>query len=1001
MWVARAVLAFLLTVPYTLIVFVVPVLGREGYTVRITMACPSPAMGQLFFDVGQGIREEDSSRVPVVPEMRTYDFGVQSGTVRALRLDPGATSGRYTIRSAEILRPDRARLTVLDVQSVSALNQLSIVDKNDKQIVFESPPGSTDPYFYFNLPAPLELKALTESRRKLVARLFAGWLVGLFVIVSIERLGRHLPWPAGFAQRLRRLRWRPTFVIVGAATVATCAATYPLVFFNRSLVSPGNGPVAMLYDHAPFVPGSQQYDLEDARGGDVGAAMWAFVPYSVVERNAIRHGEWPLWLRNSGAGRPLWGQGQSFLLDPLHWLTLIGADPAPGWDLKFIAHRLVFAIGIGTAAFFATGAVVPAAIAAAATPFSGLYAFRFNHPAAFAPTYAPWILVAWFALGAAATWRVRWRYALLLALATTLTTVSAPPKEALVMVIVTETIGLLALVWANAPWRQRVRGLAAAGMAGVVAILVSAPDWLVFLDTLRQARTTYDAPVVALATQASALGFVLGNLTPLTLQPGLTPLAVALSVCAVLSPFVLKSQRSLAACAVGAAALIALGFGAVPTPWLLRMPLVRNISHFGDVVMTALMVPVSILAAGGIQALRRAGLAARTLSTVVLAVLAVLVLSESGGIAAFAQFHLWLLACIAVVVISVPFTVGAAVDHPARALPYLSALVGFVMLSELGGLHLNTGRSAIDKLLAQPTTRVDLSVQSPAIDQARAKVKEPTRAVGLDGLLFQGTQALYGLEGIGGPDALEIGPYEDLLDAGGTTRQWGWLTLVGANRVTDLDPLLDLLNVGIVVTHQDERPAGLSKDEPDQDLVIDTATRPSRWPRAFFVDGVRQYATLPELMQLVRAEHAPFAAVEGTDNRALRSTYTLAKHERGVVPATDYVLTTNGTAFRVDAPGPGIAVLTETYVRDDFRATLNGTPVPYLRVNHAFKGVVIPGAGVWNISFVYRPRYWNVAWIGAALGVLIAVVVAVAAFRRRPSDPSTTPPAPDRARLSF
>src|SRR5262249_44793831 len=284
MWVARAVLAFLLTVPYTLTVFVAPVLGKEGYIVRITMACPSPAMGQLFFDVGRGIREEDSSRVPVVPGLHTYDFGVPTGTLRALRFDPGATGGRYTIQLAEILRPDRGRFTVLDAHALSSLNQLQIVEQDDKQIVFDSPPGSTDPYFFFNLPAPLVLETPTVTKQQLVARMVVGWLVALFVILSVERLCRQFAWPATMAQRLRRFRWRPTVTIVGAATLATCAATYPLLFANRSLVSPGNGAVAMLYDHPPFVPGSQHYDLEDVRGSDVGATMWAFVPYSVVER---------------------------------------------------------------------------------------------------------------------------------------------------------------------------------------------------------------------------------------------------------------------------------------------------------------------------------------------------------------------------------------------------------------------------------------------------------------------------------------------------------------------------------------------------------------------------------------------------------------------------------------------------------------------------------------------------------------------------------------------
>ena len=83
----------------------------------------------------------------------------------------------------------------------------------------------------------------------------------------------------------------------------------------------------------------------------------------------------PLWNRYNAAGRPLWGQGQTFLLDPLHWLTIVTPDLTLGWDLKFIAHRLLFALGIGVATLLATGAAVPAVIAATAAPFVSVYLF--------------------------------------------------------------------------------------------------------------------------------------------------------------------------------------------------------------------------------------------------------------------------------------------------------------------------------------------------------------------------------------------------------------------------------------------------------------------------------------------------------------------------------------------------------------------------------------------------------------------------------------------------
>jgi uncharacterized membrane protein YfhO len=90
-----------------------------------------------------------------------------------------------------------------------------------------------------------------------------------------------------------------------------------------------------------------------------------------------------------------------------------------------------------------------------------------------------------------------------------------------------------------------------------------------------------------------------------------------------------------------------------------------------------------------------------------------------------------------------------------------------------------------------------------------------------------------------------------------------------------------------------------------------------------------------------------------------------------IVPAREYQLTANTTSFAVHSSGPGVAVLSETFLPDDFRVTLNGQRVPYFRVNHAFKAVVIPSAGDWKVKFEYRPDYWELSLVMAGLGVLL------------------------------
>jgi hypothetical protein len=456
-------------------------------------------------------------------------------------------------------------------------------------------------------------------------------------------------------------------------------------------------------------------------------------------------------------------------------------------------------------------------------------------------------------------------------------------------------------------------------------------------------------------------------------------------MCALFAPALLRARRALGACAVSVLGLIALAFGLLPAALLLQVPLVRNINHFADVVMTALMVPVLVLAAGGVQLLYVSGRSVRVRLTVVLTIAATLLLSYTGGWPAFSRLDQWLNACALAVVVSMPFMISALRRHSGSALPQISVVASVLLLSDMGGLQLFTDHPVIDHLLPQPAARVNLIANSPAIEQVVRNQSAPTRAVGFGLLLFQGTQALYGLEGIGGPDALQIKAYEDLLDAGGIDRGGSWLTLVAPETLDRLSPLLDLLNVGIVVTDHDQLTPGLVKSEDDRDTRIDTALRPSAWPRAFFVDGVRSYGTPAELIQFVREERAPLAAVSADDLRSQRLIYGLPRRHHTVAPATDYRLTTNGTTFSIRSSGAGVAVLTESYLKDDFSATLNGKPVPYFRVNHAFKAVSIPSAGVWNVSFVYRPRHWTIAWICAAVGVLLAVSPGIWSFRRHRS----------------
>jgi len=240
---------------------------------------------------------------------------------------------------------------------------------------------------------------------------------------------------------------------------------------------------------------------------------------------------------------------------------------------------------------------------------------------------------------------------------------------------------------------------------------------------------------------------------------------------------------------------------------------------------------------------------------------------------------------------------------------------------------------------------------------------------------------MLGLESIGGPDALTNEYYHDLLLAGGVRQEWGWRWIVERANPVPL-PLYNLLNVRYFLDVP-PRPGPEVALTGRPRLDLDVSQNEGEWPRAFFVGTLQSYDRLEQFLELLRqADAHPFAAAQNGDLTVSNLDRTAATSTTAV-PAHDYRLTNNTTTFTVDAPAPGVAVLTEAYVAGDFRVTLNGAPADYFRVNHAFRGVRIPAAGKYVVSYSYWPRHFTLSLAMAAIGSLILITWLMATFRRQ------------------
>jgi hypothetical protein len=981
---ARLVLGYVVALP-----LIVPQTARylgTPYSIAITMQSPTTGPLEAVHDLGGGFADRPFSTVALHPSSEPHEYKLElpPGRYHRFRIDPGTTAARYTITRVAILAPDESTRTIIPLAALAPLSQLSVVERSNDRLVLEAPSGSTDPQILVTPDAPVVVPSHVFNP-VVPAPLTVAILVlcGIGAVRVVELLFQGISLDRVFIRAALLCRGRPRTAIAILATVATVVATYPVLLLGKSLFTPNIGAVPMLYGEAPFTPGSTDTEYEDPRGSDVWAAILQDVPHSIVQRAALAEGEIPLWNRHNAAGRPLWGQGLSFLLDPLHWLTLITPDATWGSDLKFVAHRLVFTVGVGLAALAATGAVFPAMIAAATAAFAGVYAFRLNHPGIFVLTYAPWVLLGWFSLASATDRRSRARAALLIAIGSALLMFAANPKDAAVTLPGLWLAGTIAVLLSEGSWRERALRLVAAAFAGLVSVLITAPQWLIFLDTLSQAFTVYDYPYANFAIRQHATGFFLGPLTAGPALTGLNLLALVLIVAALTAPGRFVARRQVFACGIVAAVLIVVAFGLVPASVVVRIPMVRNIGHIHDTFLTAVLPLLLIVVAWGAHVLLTAGLLRTSCIALVGAVASWWLFADVGRYLRGVGFAPGAVLLMAPVVVTIPWCFYVRQKSPGRVLPQTTLAAAIVALLLPNGLHLESGIPVVDELLIQPRTRAPLEQHSPVLETVHRSSTEPARTVGVNWTLIESSHSIYGLEGIGGADPLEVDSYKRLVDAASMWRSM-WVTVVWNKDAVRLSPFLDLLNVGFAVGRSDTAlPPGVVEIPMSRPDRLKVGRRPSAWPRAFFVDGVTTYDTVPDLLNKVSDVGRPFAAVQTTDGEASSATRDLTMPSGDVVPATRYRLTTNTTSFAVRAPSAGVAVLSETFLPDDFHATLNGASVPYFRVNQAFKAVKIPSRGDWIVKFEYRPVHWELSLGLAGIGLVLLAGVGLAARAAR------------------
>jgi hypothetical protein len=956
-----------------------PLSGPDsGFVLELRLLSPTSGETWLRYNTGAGWNFHDTRVFSITegPAARTYRVALPPGTFKYFRLLPPDGTVSHVIEGARILDADGA--TVAEIPGARYDANLKIIP--------------------FGLDRPVQLKAAWQKEWWESALEFVVFTV--LVALLLRLLGaRSAVWGESV-----RLRWQnaagwcarhPHKALFGAALLSVVMSCFPVIFCGKSFVSPNNN-ILCLYDVHPTLPGAPAWPIEQSNNSDVLATLWAHLPYSMVTHDAvIRDGELPLWNRYVMGGLTLLGQGQSMPGDPLFWIGVLADGAAWAWDLRFLVSKLFFAFGLGLVVWRTSRHLGVAALLTFSAAFLGFFGFRFNHPSFFTVCYSPWLLYCWLRAADSATVRGAGAWALALIGANWLELNSGTAKEAAMLILSMNATGLLVMMLSGGALRWRK---ALAMIVGCIAfIALSAPLWLVFLEALQHGFTIYDNPA-AYQVPAGLLATLFDDLFARQLMTSEWHVDPSLNFFVLLGVlWVLVDARRVfadrTALAIGLSTLLPLAivFAVVPPEWLTGLPFIKNIIHVDDTFIEVLIVPLFILAGYGLRqcaTMMRSDADWRGAwvgTLVLLGVIAALYLGTAQVVprdgvtlrtstpTVFSSFFLGYAAMLFAGAALLPwfarqFTLG-------RGSALANGLLVLLFFSALHFRHAMWLDTKFNLYVLNPQPRVHLQAHSPAVEAVRARQQDPGRSLGFGSNLRPGFNAVMGLEGPAGADAVATLEMAHWYEAAGTGWVGMWWPALAKNGLPSMHRLYDAMNVRYYfgsAAGAHDAPAGLKKILAADLDVYESETA---WPRAFFTDRVARY-TDPRLLGewIKKGDGRPFASVMQNEPAPALSA---DQATRTTVPGRDYRLTANTTSFTVDAPSAGIAVLLESQSQGNFRVRVNGQPAQVLRINHIFKGVALPAAGTYRIEYEYWPRLLTLGlWIGATalLGIFLGVV---------------------------
>ncbi len=932
---------------------------------------------QVFYSENDGHKEEASKWIDVPVGSTAADIKILNSNINYIRIDLEKNKS-IKIESVEF---SGAYLESSCNYHNYYVNQASVI-RDGKAVRIIGKVDQVDPYISTHCISYFSAKRAFGTLSLFLTLSILGILI-IYFLFKIKTIFSKICSKEFDLNKLSKYSLSIKLLIgFGLILVFTLISSNQVVFNKKSFIAPLG--TSLIYSDNPSLPDYKYDRIYDYHGSDTGATMWQHIPYTFLAGNAItKDHQIPLWNRFNGGGRSLVGQGQAMIFEPINLLIALTGFESWKYDLKYIILKFIFAISIALILYILKCSFLTSVLLGVLSIFSSFYFFRLNHPGYFTYAYSPILILSYLCFIVSKSKIQELLSIIFLIISNFILLNSGTGKEAYLSIILFNLLGFLLMY----SYKLKLKSYIKVFFSCFIFAAISAPIWFSFLDYIASQKSGYSSPA---AVQFNPSDFIfysenLGFLSIGGYNPAINFPIFYLFIISFIIFIREVNFRDRINCVLiyFTSVLLCISYGLFPAYIIKSIPFLNSVHHVNDVFSSIAIVPTIILAGISLNyilenSLKRFEKYSLILISIFLLTIPIIFSDISSKKYLLIFIILYLVSLFAFFYfIKILFNF---VKTKIISLKNILILTSIIFLFVVRSIQFPDNDLGVFKNLVfvpSPTANLhpDLKILK---DYSKLTEDLPTRAIGIEGTMFSGYRAIYGIESVDGPDALFPKYFRLLSEELELPYDWYWrMRFNNANIITNKNAL-DFLNVGYIFSENQTFNIGKKIAEDGKLSII---KRDNPWPRSFFTscfDVLDEAESLKLVASNLKNSNKTFLIL---DNKSFANSGVDLKSncfDSKIIIPNSFIKSSNESIIHITTNRPGVLYLGENFEENNFKVYVDGVESKVIRANFAFKSVFIANSGPHIVSFVYSPPSFvnllKVSYFGLVLLLFMIII---------------------------